>query len=391
MNRKKILTISAVIIVIIAAVITWTYFNGTPAKDDESNKSSFTTEEALPGSVSIKVEGPSIIEPFQTRNIRSRIEGIITFAPEEGDSIQEGQTLISIDGTDIQRSVNQAEINLSKARLNMERTISSLQNAKNNLEDTKQLFNSGAVSGEQLTAAQLAVDTAQFNLNSSRLDVAQAELTLEYAEKDLESVNIRAPFTGVVLEISTIPGDMVSKGTSLLTFADLSRVRLKAEVDEFDIGKVKTGQKVAITSDSLGDQTLGSKIEKVSPGAEIVNNISIFTVSTVLDNKEGILKPGMSADMSILIAADKGLVIPSKAVTSVRTRSYIKVLENGEVVTKKVEVGADDGRNIVVLEGIEEGTLVVIPGAPGLQLTSTSSVSSGTSVIPVQIPGSGAK
>ncbi|MCK5674002.1 MAG: efflux RND transporter periplasmic adaptor subunit, partial [Spirochaetales bacterium] len=249
----------------------------------------------------------------------------------------------------------------------------------------------GAVSGEQVNTAELAVDTALFNLNSSNLDISQAALLLDIAKKNLENIHIRAPFSGVVLSINVISGDMVSKGTALLVFVDLSKVRLKAEVDEFDIAKVQKGQKVTITSDSLGDEKLGSKVESVSPGAEVINNISIFTVSTVLNNSEGKLKPGMSADLSILISADKGILVPSKAVTSVRTRSYVKVYVNEEIETKKVTVGADDGRNIVVLEGLEEGEFVVIPTVPGFQLPTTSSSSSGTSVIPVQIPGSGSR
>jgi HlyD family secretion protein len=312
-------------------------------------------------------------------------------AVEEGDSVEQGSILISLEGSDMESAVLQAKINLSKAELNRDRNNSNLQKAGKDLADTRQLFNSGAVSGEQVSVADSAVDTAQFNLNSSELDVSQASLILENAKRDLENIHILAPFSGVVLSAEVLSGDMVSRGSILLVFVDLSRVRLKAEVDELDIGKVQTGQKVTITSDSLGNEKLGSKVERVSPGAEVINNISIFTVSTVLNNKDGKLKPGMSADLSILISADKGLIIPSKAVTSVRTRSYVKVYIDEEIETRKVNVGADDGRNIVVLEGLEEGELVIIPVAPGFQLTTTSSSTTGTSVIPVQIPGSGSR
>ncbi len=389
MSKKRILITAAVIIA--AAAILWGIFDYKKVEKGSLEEPAVTTVEAVPGSVSIKVEGPSIVEPFQTRSIRSGIEGIVTITVEEGDYLEEGEILISLDDGDMKIALEQAKINLSKAELNRDRNNTTLKNAEKNLKDTNQLFISGAVSGEQVSIAELAVETALYNLNSSNLDLSQAALILGIARENLDNIHIRAPFPGIVLSSNVNPGDMISKGTELLVFVDLSRVRLKAEVDEFDIAKVQTGQKVTITSDSLGDEKLGSKVERISPGAEVINNISIFTVTTVLNNAEGKLKPGMSADLSILISADKGLLVPSKAVTSVRTRSYVKVYINEEIKTRKVVIGADDGRNIVILEGLEEGELVIIPTAPGFQLATTSSSSTGTSVIPVQIPGSGSR
>jgi len=219
--------------------------------------------------------------------------------------------------------------------------------------------------------------------------VSQALLSLETARGNLNGTALRAPFKGVVLKSSLTNGDLVSKGALLLTFADLSKVRLVAEVDEFDIGKVQSGQSVTITSDALGEASLKSKVERVSPAAEVINNISIFKVSTVLDNKDGQLKPGMSADISILISSDKGIVVPSKAVSTVRTRSYVKVFEDEEVKTKRVTIGANDGVNVAVIEGLEEGEIVVLPGSAGITLTTQSSTSSGSSVVPITIPGTG--
>ncbi|HUX19604.1 MAG TPA: efflux RND transporter periplasmic adaptor subunit, partial [Spirochaetia bacterium] len=97
---------------------------------------------------------------------------------------------------------------------------------------------------------------------------------------------------------------------------------------------------------------------------------------------------GMSTDISILIRSDKGIVVPSSAVSSVRGRSYIKVDEKGEIQTKRVETGADNGTNVVILSGLAEGDLVVVPSSGGLSLGSSPSTI-GTSVVPISIPGSG--
>jgi len=143
-----------------------------------------------------------------------------------------------------------------------------------------------------------------------------------------------------------------------------------------------------VESDAVQDETFKSKVERISPAAEVINNISIFRVSTVLDNSDGRLRPGMSADMSILISSDKGLVVPSKAVSTTRGRSYIDVYENEEVVTKRITIGADDGTSTAVLEGLDEGAIVVLPQSSAFTL-STGTTSTGTSIVPITVPGTG--
>jgi HlyD family secretion protein len=390
MNKKKKL-IGAIIILLSAIAVSGFILKVGKESEDSNQVSDFSVVEAISGSVSIKVEGPAVIEPYQIRNIRSAIEGSVLYIAREGDLVEEGEILVSFDGSDKERIVQQAILNLSKAELNKERNVKILEKTQKALDDSMLLFETGAISQEQVISAETAAETALFNLEASKLDVKQSLLSLELAKKDLENIHLRASFTGVVLSIEVYTGDLVNKGNSLMIFADLSKVLLKAEIDEYDIVKIQPGQKVTITSESLGDEKAGSKVERISPAAEVINNISIFTVSTVLNNDEGILKPGMSADLSILISSDKGLVVPSKAVSSVRGRSYLIVYENEEIVTKKVTVGSDDGVNIVVLEGLDEGEFVIIPLAPGFQLSTSNNPSSGSSVIPVSIPGSGAR
>ena len=385
MNKKKtgILTAAALII---AAALIWTFVLRDQGISEADTASNLQGIEAKRGSVAIKVEGPSVAEPYRVQNIRSQIEGVVVFAVDEGESVEKGDTLVKLDRNDSLTDLKQAEINLSKARLNRDKSNEQLKKAEADLTDKKKLYSSGAVSADQVTAAEDAVDTAKYALKAAELDLSQSQLMVTVAQKNLDNTVVNAPFSGVILSSPLVPGDLVSKGAALLTIADISRIKLTAEIDEFDIGKVKEGLKVSITGDALGDKVLTSVVNSVSPAAEIVNNISIFKVSTIVDNKGLVLKPGMSADISILIQSDKGLVVPSKAVSKVRTRSYIKVFENGEVKTKRVTTGADDGINIVVLDGLDEGAVVVVEQAAGFSLSNKTD-SAGSSVIPISVPG----
>ncbi len=385
MNKKKII-ILAIAALIITAVVIWVVIPKSSSSSETETAAALQGVEAKPGSVAIKVEGPSVAEPYRIQSVRAQLEGIIVFAIDEGEKAAKGDILIKLDRNDSLTSLKQAQLNVSKAKLTRDKNREQLRKAETDLEGKKKLLSSGALSEDQVTSAEDAVDTARYALQAAELDLNQAELMVSIAQKNLENTTVKSPFDGVVLSSPFIPGDLVSKGTALVTIADISKIKLTAEIDEFDIGKVKEGLKVAITSDALGDTSLTSTVDSISPAAEIVNNISIFKVSTVVDNTESALKPGMSADISILIQSDKGLVVPSKAVSHIRTRSYIKVFEDNEIKTKRVTTGADDGINIVVLDGLEEGDVVVVEQAAGFSLSNQTD-SAGSSVIPISVPG----
>lgn len=389
-KKGKTILLVAVIAILVGGGLILYFVLGQKTSDSAAgDEQQILTVAAKTGSVSVRVEGPSVVEPYVSQDMRSKIEGNLITVPTEGDSFEKGAVLIRFDSVDQMKDLRQADIGLAQARVNRDRARAALEKAKTDLESKKSLFSSGGIPKEQLVLAEEAFQNADYGLKSAELAVSQALLSLETARVNLNGAALRAPFKGVVLKSSLTNGDLVSKGALLLTFADLSRVRLVAEVDEFDIGKVQPGQSVTITSDALGESSLKSKVERVSPAAEVINNISIFKVSTVLDNKGGQLKPGMSADISILISSDKGIVVPSKAVSTVRTRSYVKVFEDEEVKTKRVTIGANDGVSVAVVEGLEEGEIVVLPGSAGITLSTQSTTSSGSSVVPITIPGTG--
>jgi HlyD family secretion protein len=285
--------------------------------------------------------------------------------------------------------MEQANLNHRQALINLAKAKTASENAARDHAKKQSLLAAGAVTQEQVDTAADAVVAAGYALTSAELSVDQAVVALSRARDDLAATDIRASYAGVVLACDLYPGDMVNKGAVLATFADISRVRLWAEIDEYDIGKVREGQVVWITADTLGKEVLTSRVERVSPAAVVANNISIFKVSTVIASGEGRLKPGMSADVAILISSDKGVVVPSSAIETIRNRSYVKVLESGEAKTKRVTAGADDGSNVAILEGLAEGERVVVSTPRPASATSTAAPASGSTIMPVTIPGMG--
>jgi len=390
---KKV--IALVIVILVLGVGVW-WFLGNKSTGNASTATSIsspTTVEAKKGTVSVVVEGAATVEPYLQVTLRSPNTSILTWIARSGDWLSKGSPVAILDDAILRNNVAQTEVLLEQAEVEAQRATIVAERAAKDLKDKKILLENRALSPDQYSAAEEALKNAELALAAANLKVKQVRLTLEKARKDWEDAKIRAPFNGTVLKTFVSPGDLVTANSQIALFGDLSRVRFVAEVDEADIGKIDIGQTFTVSGDSLGEEPLRSKVDSISPVAEVVNNISIFQVSAIFPNTERKLRPGMSADFSILIKSDRGLVVPSKAISTVRGRSYIDVWENNEVVRKRVEKGADDGVNAVILQGIEEGAKVVVqgpkPAGSTAQPTASTSSTGEKSVLPITIPGAG--
>lgn len=179
-------------------------------------------------------------------------------------------------------------------------------------------------------------------------------------------MEVKAPFSGVVLSQEASLGAQVSPETALLTLGDLSAFRLVLQVDETEIGKVQVGQKVAVTLDGLPGETLEGEVVAKSPKAELVNNIPVFEVTVRLP-ADPRLRPGMSADGEIVVQEAKDVILlPKGAVRRGPRGASVTVLRpDGSTETVPVRLGLEDSTRVAVLEGLQEGDQVVLPQGTG--------------------------
>ena len=124
-----------------------------------------------------------------------------------------------------------------------------------------------------------------------------------------------------------------------------------------------------MTLDALDGQTFEGQVTRISPQATAESGIAYFTVTVRLPNPEGLLRPGMTAEAEIIQSQASGLIIPKKAVESVRTRSYVQLQSPGGAAERtRIRTGADDGTNIIVTDGLKAGDVVVLPTAASQHL-----------------------
>ncbi len=396
--------ILAAILVIGAATAGLLVYFGPNGSNEKPSATVPEIVEPTNGMVVVTIDAPALIEPYRKLTVRSSSPGEIVFRADPGAIVMAGDLLVELDPARLETQVNRALIDQEEAEINRERAHRTLDRATRDLEDMERLHAAGGASREQLENSREAVTSAEQALRLADLTVQKATIALNDAETDLENARIHAPWDGVVLSTDVDAGDTVGSSSALLVLAELERVRVLSEIDEFDVARVRPGLPVNVRVEAIAGSGAGpfnTQVELVSPAAEVVSNIAVFTVSAVLDNPGIVLRPGMSADMIVTVARDEGLVVPSRAVTTVRNQSYLEIVPrhrsaadgDDDSETVEVELGASDGIHTVILSGLEDTDRIIIPdAAAGFALpVSQSAPTTGdsNSIVPVPVPGAG--
>ena len=265
----------------------------------------------------VAVEAAGVIEPSLTVEVKSKASGeILGIDGETGDRIDQGTLLVQIDKRSPRNQLAQAEAELEAAIAR--RGIAEAQSKR-----AKTLLTSRTIND---------VDYEQTILEfaNAKADVIRSEVAVENARIALDDADVRSPITGTVIEKLVETGQVISSptmdvggGTLLLKMANLSSVRVKALVDESDIGKIRPDQPVTVTVTAFPNQPFEGVVAKIEPQALEEETVTTFSVLILLDNENRLLRPGMNADVEIRIAERRDVVaVPTAAL---RTKSDVNV------------------------------------------------------------------
>jgi HlyD family secretion protein len=190
----------------------------------------------------------------------------------------------------------------------------------------------------------------------ARSEVVRSQVAVDNARIQLEDTDVRAPITGTVLEKDVERGTViasatsnVSGGTTLLKMADLNQVQVRTLVDETDIGKLKPGQLATVTVDAYPQRPFSGTVLKIEPQAQTEQNVTMFPVLVRIDNKEGLLRPGMNAEVEIHVGRrDNVLAVPNAALRTQRdVGSAAQVLGlNPESVQQQLAAATPQGGGV---------------------------------------------
>ncbi|WP_420129286.1 efflux RND transporter periplasmic adaptor subunit [Longimicrobium sp.] len=261
----------------------------------------------------LRAEASGEVEPIRTVEVKSKAGGeILRVHVETGDYVEAGTLLAEVDPRDVQNALDGAEAQLASAQV-------QLRTARAQRQRVEALRAGEIVTQDEYEAAVNAEASAQTAL-------VRAQTDARLARERSRDVTIRAPISGTIITRAVEPGVIiasatgnVSGGTSLFTMADLSEIQVRARVDETDIGKVQPGQQARVTVEAYPGQSFAGTVLKVEPQAVVEQNVTMFPVLVRLANPDGLLKPGMNADVAMVTDRREGAVsVPTGAVTTVR-------------------------------------------------------------------------
>ena len=261
----------------------------------------------------IDAQATGVVEPINVVEVKSKASGMITKMPvETGTLVKPGDLLVQIETRDVQIQFDQAAAALDAARSRL-----SVADAAKKRAD--ELFK-----GRIITAAEH--ETAQLDYANAQSALVAARTNLDLNKQRLEDATVRAPVAGTIIDKTVSLGTVITSatgafggGTTLLKMADLGQVRIRALFNETDIGQVKPGQTATVTVDAYPDRRFTGVVEKIEPQAVVQQNVTMFPVLVTLQNLEGLLKPGMNGETSVLVDQRTNvLAVPNDAVRNTR-------------------------------------------------------------------------
>jgi HlyD family secretion protein len=293
---------------------------GTGAKKAEG--SSWKTARAQRGDLVVTVSATGNLAPVDSIDVGTEVSGTVKAVEvQANDRVKAGQVLVRIDTERLEAQIKKAEAQLGSAKAKLAQvhaTVTECEKASKRLARASELSAGRAVSQQDLDAAEAALARAKADEEAAKATVDEAEATLAADRTDLSKATIRAPRDGIVLTRSIEPGQTVAASLStpvLMTMAGgLSRMELRVSVDEADVGKVRRAQEARFTVDAWPDRTFRARIESVRLASTKVNGVVTYETVLSVDNREGLLRPGMTATAEITVKkVGDALLVPNAA------------------------------------------------------------------------------
>ena len=305
-TNKKLLPITVLILVL----------SSCGSDNESSQETTFYKKETVnQKKLELSIEASGIIEAISSVEIKSKASGeILLLGAEVGDLVKKGSILGQIDQRTPKNILDQAKSDLEASRVRLE-------NAKSQYDRGKELHAKGSISDKDY-------EDIQESFAQAKSTVVRTEVSYENAKIALDDTIVRSPVQGTIIsrpvevgQVISSPTSAVGGGTVLMTMADLSKVRVRALVDEIDVGKVSIGQTVSIKVAAYRDKEFFGTVSKIEPLAKIEQNVTTFPVLIDIDNNENLLLLGMNTDVVIEVL-NKNVTL-STPTMSLRTRKDI--------------------------------------------------------------------
>ncbi len=378
MKKKKTLLILSVGLVIFLGVLVL-ILSG-------SKKTQYRTVKVQKGEITQKVTATGNVNPVTTIIVGTRVSGtVVALYADYNSQVRKGQLIAQIDPTPFENELKQAEADLLNAKANLLKAEVNLKDAERTLKRKEELFKKDLIARSELDDAETAFNTAKAQYEIALSQVKKAEAGVRQAKTNLGYTKIVSPVNGVVIAKNVEVGQTVAASfqtPTLFTIApDLTKMQVETNVDEADISKIRLGTEASFTVDAYPDRRFKGIVSQIRLSPTVTQNVVTYTVVISVENNHLLLKPGMTANVTFVVAQKKDVLkIPNSALrfkmpdssdTNEKSRQNIRkddkkqeglwVIRDEKPLRINIKAGISDGEWTEVVEGdIKEGDEVIV-------------------------------
>ena len=385
------------LLVILAVVMIFAAFAGCQANTNQtiSVKTATAQKQALDSGIAVN----GVLLPASTVNISSKLNGsfqITAVNVDVGSAVKAGDTLATLDTTQLNAQLTQAEAQLNAAQVAVDSAKSGRSAASSGYSSAKDslaaamtnqavakatydsLMASGTATAAELTQASMVLQAANnavatcstavaqmkssktsasgaVNSTEANIDVVQA--SIELIKLQLANATITSPMDGIVVSKNINVGEMATTASPLFSIADESTLKLKGTVSQEALPSIAQGQSVDISVDIYPGTVYTGTITLIAPIA--VSTGEYFPIEITIPNSSD-LKPGLSASASIKTTSAGHIIVPVASLLTQDNASYVYVLQNGAAVKREVKTGLSNTNYTEILNGVDEGEKVIV-------------------------------
>lgn len=327
-----------------------------------ANKVRYQTQKLEKCTITDVVEASGTINPVNTVSVGSTVSGLMkAIYVDYNSEVKKGQLLAQIDPANFQASVDQNRAQINNAEANLAKLNAEMVMAQKTYNRYKNLYNKNFVARSELDQAESDYLAKKASIGAQQASIAQARANYKTAMTNLGYTKIIAPVDGTIISRDIDVGQPVAasfQAPELFTIAqDLTKMQIEVNVSEADIGKVKEGQNVQYTLDGYPDSTFYGKVTQVRLDSTTTSNVVTYTVIVSVSNEDLKLKPGMTANVSIITKESKDVMcapsIALKFSPETNGQKYknqgIWILDNGKPRRIDIKEGASDDTNVEII------------------------------------------
>lgn len=287
-----------------------------------------------------------------------KVQGrLLNVLVNEGDHVLTGEELMTLEPLDLDFALEASKADVTASKAQMSKAQNAFDFAMNNAEDSKILYEQGAISQLSYDQSVLNLDLARSDLNSSTELYRQAKVSLEQNKNMRSESVLYAPFDGQVFNILAEEGEMVSAGYPVLIISNDKKI-MNTGVSQLDVQRIEPGMSAVV---DVND----SRIDGVVRGVNLVPDPQTRTYQVSINIDDSGYPVGAIGEVKITVGEKKGMKIPIQAVLS-SSIDYVYIIEDGLAIKKVIELGDVEGTDVFV-SGLENGSELVIEGMKNLK------------------------